>query len=547
MKKMKLHSCILILISILISILLYGCSESFLDVESITEPTTDNFYRTIDDAERALIGCYDGWQLTSANGNLAFYVASEVMADECFGGTGNSDGRGYQAIDRFDISQSLSDANLFNGTWTDYYAGIFRCNTLLQKMEQIDWKEDMVARGRIEGETRVLRAMMYFDLVRLFGNIPLLTEPTSENVPQSDPKEVYRVIAEDLKFAAENIPEDAYPKSNAAKNDGRITAYAAKALLARVYLFYTGYENGKYDPQVVTKTEALQGLEEVISSGEYDLVPEFKNLWPAASSTPIEGQLAFNSTYAGDGNIETVLAQKFNNTQDYDGNVDGNRWLVMMGLRNTDWPPYGRGWGACTVHPKMWNAFEADDTRREASIIHIANEGIEEEFDLNDQREYTGLTVKKYTPMSFYDGTSASKADGSGDFQISQHQDFVVIRYADVLLMAAELGSTNAQEYYDAVRARAGVASRSVNKENLMQERFLEFAFEGQRYWDLLRQGVEKAAGVIAETGVDVLSGGSPDKITIQESDIITKRGLSQIPQTQINYSNNVLVQNEGW
>lgn len=544
---MKLHSCILILISILISILLYGCSESFLDVESITEPTTDNFYRTIDDAERALIGCYDGWQLTSANGNLAFYVASEVMADECFGGTGNSDGRGYQAIDRFDISQSLSDANLFNGTWTDYYAGIFRCNTLLQKMEQIDWKEDMVARGRIEGETRVLRAMMYFDLVRLFGNIPLLTEPTSENVPQSDPKEVYRVIAEDLKFAAENIPEDAYPKSNAAKNDGRITAYAAKALLARVYLFYTGYENGKYDPQVVTKTEALQGLEEVISSGEYDLVPEFKNLWPAASSTPIEGQLAFNSTYAGDGNIETVLAQKFNNTQDYDGNVDGNRWLVMMGLRNTDWPPYGRGWGACTVHPKMWNAFEADDTRREASIIHIANEGIEEEFDLNDQREYTGLTVKKYTPMSFYDGTSASKADGSGDFQISQHQDFVVIRYADVLLMAAELGSTNAQEYYDAVRARAGVASRSVNKENLMQERFLEFAFEGQRYWDLLRQGVEKAAGVIAETGVDVLSGGSPDKITIQESDIITKRGLSQIPQTQINYSNNVLVQNEGW
>jgi len=544
---MKLHSCILILISILISILLYGCSESFLDVESITEPTTDNFYRTIDDAERALIGCYDGWQLTSANGNLAFYVASEVMADECFGGTGNSDGRGYQAIDRFDISQSLSDANLFNGTWTDYYAGIFRCNTLLQKMEQIDWKEDMVARGRIEGETRVLRAMMYFDLVRLFGNIPLLTEPTSENVPQSDPKEVYRVIAEDLKFAAENIPEDAYPKSNAAKNDGRITAYAAKALLARVYLFYTGYENGKYDPQVVTKTEALQGLEEVISSGEYDLVPEFKNLWPAASSTPIEGQLAFNSTYAGNGNIETVLAQKFNNTQDYDGNVDGNRWLVMMGLRNTDWPPYGRGWGACTVHPKMWNAFEADDTRREASIIHIANEGIEEEFDLNDQREYTGLTVKKYTPMSFYDGTSASKADGSGDFQISQHQDFVVIRYADVLLMAAELGSTNAQEYYDAVRARAGVASRSVNKENLMQERFLEFAFEGQRYWDLLRQGVEKAAGVIAETGVDVLSGGSPDKITIQESDIITKRGLSQIPQTQINYSNNVLVQNEGW
>lgn len=540
---MKSHSFILILTSVL----LYSCAESFLDVESITEPTTENFYRTIDDAERALIGCYDGWQLTSSNGNLAFYVASEIMADECLGATGNSDGRAYQAIDRFDIAQSPSDANLFNGTWTDYYAGIFRCNTLLQKMEQINWEPNPASRGRIEGEAKTLRALMYYDLVRLFGYIPLLTEPTSDNIPQSEPTEVFKVIAEDLKFAAENIPANAYLKSNAAKNDGRITAYAAKALLARVYLFYTGYENGKYDPQVVTKADVLKGLEDVINSGEFDLVPDFKNLWPAASSTPIEGQLEFSSTYAGDGNIETVLAQKFNNTQDYNGNADGNRWLVMMGLRNIDWSPYGRGWGACTVHPKMWTSFEANDTRRDASIIHISNEGIEEEFDLNDQREYTGLAVKKYTPMSFYDGTSASKADGSGDFQISQHQDFVVMRYADVLLMAAELGSAKAQEYFDAVRARAGLGSKPVNKANLMQERFFEFAFEGQRYWDLLRQGVETAASVIAESNLNVLSGGSPERISISESNIISKRGFSQIPQTQINYSNNVLIQNKGW
>ena len=540
---MKSHISILILSTVLF----IGCSESFLDVESITEPTTDNFYRTIDDAERALIGCYDGWQRTSANGNLAFYVASEVMSDQTFGATGNSDGRGYQAIDRFDISQSPSDANLFNGTWTDYYAAIFRCNSLLVKMEQIEWNDDNETRGRIEGETRVLRAMLYFDLVRLFGYVPLVTEPSSENFPQSEPIETYKLIAEDLKFAADNIPTSAYPKSNAAKNDGRISAYAAKALLARVYLFYTGYENGIYDPQVVTKAEVLQGLEDVINSNEFELVEEFKNLWPAASAIPIQGELAFNSTYAGDGNKETVLAQKFNSTQDYDGNADGNRWLVMMGLRNTDWSPYGRGWGACTVHPKMWNAFETGDTRREASIIHIINEGIEEEFDINDQREYTGMTIKKYTPMAFYDGTSASKEDGSGDFQIAQHQDYVVMRYADVLLMAAELESVNAQSYFDEVRARAGLSPKAVNKANIMQERFYEFAFEGLRYWDLLRQGVETAAGVIAENGVDVLSGNSPDKVSIEAANIIAKRGLSQIPQTQINYSNNVLKQNEGW
>lgn len=543
MTNMKSHISILILSTVL----LFSCSESFLDVESITEPTTDNFYRTIDDAERALIGCYDGWQITSANGNLAFYIASEVMSDQTFGATGNSDGRGYQAIDRFDISQSPSDANLFNGTWTDYYTAIFRCNSLLVKMDQIEWNDDNETRSRIEGETRVLRAMLYFDLVRLFGYVPLVTEPSSENFPQSEPIETYKLIAEDLKFAADNIPSNAYPKSNAAKNDGRISAYAAKALLARVYLFYTGYENGKYDPQVVTKAEVLQGLEDVINSNEFELIEEFKNLWPAASSIPIQGELAFNSTYAGNGNKETVLAQKFNSTHDYDGNADGNRWLVMMGLRNTDWSPYGRGWGACTVHPKMWNAFETGDTRREASIIHIINEGIEEEFDINDQREYTGMTIKKYTPMAFYDGTSASKEDGSGDFQIAQHQDYVVMRYADVLLMAAELESVNAQSYFDEVRARAGLSPKAVNKANIMQERFYEFAFEGLRYWDLLRQGVETAAGVIAENGVDVLSGNSPDKVSIEAANIIAKRGLSQIPQTQINYSNNVLKQNEGW
>ncbi|NLZ95740.1 MAG: RagB/SusD family nutrient uptake outer membrane protein, partial [Bacteroidales bacterium] len=396
MKKIISHINILLLLSIV----LYGCAESFLDVESITEPTTDNFYKTIDDAERALIGCYDGWQVTTSNGSLSFYVASELMADECFGGTGTGDGRDHQAIDRFDISQSPSDANLFNGTWGDYYAGIFRCNTLLQKMEQINWEEDSDSRGRIEGETRALRAIMYYDLVRLFGHIPLLTEPTSENIPQAEIKEVYHLIAEDLLFAAENIPADAYPKSNVAKNDGRITPYAAKALLARVYLYYTGYEDGKHAPDVVTKAEILQGLEDVINSTEYSLIPDFKNLWPAASSTPVKDQLEFETTYAGDGNAETVLAQKFNNTQDYDGNSDGNRWLVMLGLRSTDWSPYGRGWGACTVHPKMWTAFETDDARREASIINLVNEGIEEEYDINDQREYTGYMVKKYTPMA---------------------------------------------------------------------------------------------------------------------------------------------------
>lgn len=523
--------------------LLSSCSESFLDSDSKTTVTDENFYRTIADAEMALIGCYDGFQRTSSNGNLAFYVTSEVLSDNCFGGTGSGDTRGYQALDRFDISQSPSDNNLFNGTWADYYAGIFRCNTLLMRLDGIDFGNNPTARKRIEGETRFLRAILYFDLVRLFERVPLLTVPSAANIPQSEPIETYKLIAEDLKFASENIPADAYPKAKASDNDGRVTPYAAKAMLARVYLFYTGYY--KTEDLGVTKSEVLAGLENVISSGEYGLVESYKALWPAASYIPnAKDNTLDKSGYAGMGNKETIFAQKFNNTSDYNGNIDGNRWLVMMGMRNTNWSPYGKGWGACTVNPKLVNAYAATDQRRTASVIDIVAEGISKAFDLKDSREYTGYSNKKYTPTALPDGTSDT--GGSNDFQTSQDQDFVVIRYADVLLMAAELGSANAQSYYDSVHKRAGLTSKPVSLANIQEERRLEFAFEGLRYWDLLRQGLDVAASTIAQTQ-KVKSGAVDDEVVITAENIKKTRGFMQIPNTQITLSNGVLTQNAGW
>lgn len=546
MNKVKLN----ILVFGALSISLFSsCSDSFLDVESKTSLTDQNYYKTEADAEMALIGCYDGYQCTSSKGGFSFYVASEIMSDECFGGTGNADGRNHQVVDRFDKSQSSSDNNIFNDTWTYYYAGIFRCNTLLQKLPNIlSWKSssdsvNSITKNRIEGETRFLRATMYFDLVRLFEKIPLLTAPTTDNVPQSEAVETYKLIVSDLKFAAANIPATAYPKAEAATNDGRVTCYAAKALLARVYLFYTGYY-GK-DDLGVTKAEVLAGLEDVIKSGEFGLITDFKALWPAASYVAVTASNTLDkSAYAGKGNKEVVFAQKFNNTQDYNGNLDGNRWLVMMGLRNTNFSPYGKGWGACTVNPKTVSAFASSDKRKTASIIDLVGESIESSFDLKDQREYTGYSVKKYSPTALPDGTSDT--GGSKDFQISQDQDFVVMRYADVLLMAAELGSTSAQSYLDQVRTRAGLTSVTANQANILAERRFEFAFEGIRYWDLLRQGLTTAANTIAQTQT-VLSGGASDQITITASQIIKTRGFMQIPYTQITLSNGVLIQNTGW
>lgn len=546
MKKTKIY---IIALGIL-SVTLFSCADSFLDVEPMTTILDENFYKTEADAEMALIGCYDGYQRTGSNGNLAFYVVSEVLSDDCFGGAGNTDGRNYQALDRFDLSQSPSDNDLFNGTWADYYAGIFRCNTLLKKIDDISaWKSDdeeaaKAVQNRIEGETRFLRAIMYFDLVRLFEKVPLLTEPTKENIPQSEAVETYKLIVEDLKFAAANIPAAAYPKANAAKNDGRATSFAAKALLARVYMFYSGYY-GKEDIGI-TKTEVLAGLEDVISSNEFDLVPEFKSLWPAASYlADAENNVLDKTGYAGKGNSEVVFAQKFNNTQNYNGMVDGNRWLVMMGLRNTSASPYGKGWGACTVNPRTVQAFTEGDTRKTASIIDIEGEGIAEKFDLKDQREYTGYTVKKYTPTSNPDGTD--DVGGDKDFQISQDQDFIVMRYADVLLMAAELGSPKAAQYFNEVHVRAGLSPKTtVTKEDILKERRFEFAFEGIRYWDLLRQGLNNAATAIAQTQA-VLSGNAADQVVIKAENITKTRGFMQIPNTQITLSNNVLKQNSGW
>ena len=121
------------------------------------------------------------------------------------------------------------------------------------------------------------------------------------------------------------------------------------------------------------------------------------------------------------------------------------------------------------------------------------------------------------------------------------------MRYADVLLMAAELGSAKAQQYLDAVRARAGLASVSATQANIMKERKFEFAFEAINYWDLLRQGVNYAAQQIATSGIDVMSGGNADQVVIAAANIVAKKGLSQIPQNQITLSNGVLKQNEGW
>ncbi len=513
---------------------LFSLSSCDIETEPLTQLTDTNFYQTPDDAYTALVGCYDGMQVASGGiGGLGFNVASEVLSDNCFGGTGNSDGYGFATVDEFDITVSPGDIDLFNNNWVQYYRALYRCNVLLTKLDQIDWNGDDALRNTYESETRFIRAFIYFEMVRLWGNIPLIIEPTTENVPQADPVEVYTLIAEDLLFAANNLADNSY---NSVES-GRVTKWAAKSLLARVYLYYTGYYGESSLVGLVSQTDALGHVEDVISSSGHSLVNDFANLWPAASG----------GAYVGEDNEEIVFSVKHTYTSDYNGNTDGNHWMVMFGMRGLSHYPYGAGWGV-TVNPKLWNAYNSNDTRRDASIISITDEGIP--LEINDAREYTGYYNKKYTPMSDVEGNSTVTVLGGADFQIGQFQDYIIMRYSDVLLMAAELGSGNAQNYFDEVRMRAYQGSFSsipVTAENILTERQLEFSMEGLRYWDLLRQGIANASSEINEDGIILLSGGVDDEKVISASNITTTKGLQQIPDTQITLSGGVLIQNTGW
>ncbi len=144
----------------------FSCTGDFLDTKPIVELTDENFYQTTDAAYRALVGCYEGlhhiW-----SGGIAFPLASEVLSDNAYGGTGAADGFGYQMLDEFDRNRSSADQNLFQNNWEDYYAAVFRCNSFLEKMDQIDWEGNESLRITYEAETRFLRAFLYFDMGRL--------------------------------------------------------------------------------------------------------------------------------------------------------------------------------------------------------------------------------------------------------------------------------------------------------------------------------------------------------------------------------------------
>lgn len=538
------------------------CSCS-LDTESMTELNDQTAYRNQEAAAMALVGCYDGWQATVGNEGVGMYLTAELASDQAHGGLGFSDPKNNNAIDQFDLSIAPSYNNLFDTDWKNYYKAIFRCNKIIMNENVTEW-DNADGKGLIVGQARALRAILYFDLARLFGDVPLILVPTEKNVPRTSAEEVYKAIFEDLKYAAANIPADAFPVANNSSNDGRISKYAAEALLARVYLYYTGYYGE--ENEACTKQDAIDALEDIIENGGYELETNYADLFmPACTKDASTGtkteQRAWETTYKGkyynkggwtsDISKEVILNLKFATTADYNGNNDGNAFQVFLGPRNKNATNVlvAAGWGACSVTKAFVDEFK-NDPRFSTCCWSCADAGFD--ADLKDSYEYTGYYTRKYAPLCFADGTRQEVGFdlGIAHMNLTYYQDWTIMRYADVLLMHSEL--TGTADGLNKVHQRSNPGtSVAYSVENLRKERAIEFAFEGIHYWDLMRYEKNGAyagrAIKAAQDGAKVYSGGNEMTVKFNIDNFTAKKGLMQIPYTQITLSGNVLTQNTGW
>lgn len=523
-----MHKKKLFIISLISSLAFMACDQDFLETVPYTDRVEENFYKTPEHAFEGLIAVYDKLQTV---GYGHFILTSEIISDNCFGGFGKNDNIEALEWDNFTMN---TNKDLNTAVWESNYEGIYRANILLENIDKVDWTGNEELKSQYTAECRFLRAHFNFELIRLFENIPLVDKvldiDEALSIPQASPEELYAFIAEDFKYAADNLGDTSYTDMPVS-DYGRITKWAAESYLAKVFLFYTDYYNQTEIPGVVTKAQVINYLNDVITNSSHDLLDDYSRLWLAASL----------DNYAGENNEEIVWSVKYNSSGMGDWNLnEGNRWQVMISLRTQVSPPYGNGWGAAPVNPDFYNAFADGDTRRDATIIAFEEQDVE--FDNSDQRQYTGYTWKKYMPITNEEGVHTVEVNG-GDFQIDNYEDYVVIRFADVLLMAAELNlGTNdglAQTYFNRVRNRAFGGSApviAVSKDAIINERRFELGLEGHRYWDLIRHDLSEAE--------QILDNSTPGF----EVNFRTETGgFLGIPEQQINLSNGTLNQNTGW
>jgi len=514
----KRYACIVALI------LLAGCNKD-IDLNPITNIVETNFYKTEADCLQGLTAAYNVllWDAPQ-NQNAPFQLISEVLADHCF--AGGASATDLPAIVNLDRGIAKPTDLTPRALWYKYYTGIYRCNILFDKIPNATFTTPS-NKDRFIGEAKFLRAYYYFDLVRLFGNVPLILTslaPSQYNQKQATPEAVYTQIAKDLTEAIAVLPRyNQMPTPEL----GRVTSDAARALLMRVWLYYTGYYQQAQLPGV-TAQKILQTADDLIANSGHDLLPKFSDNFILTAP--------FNNN-----NRESVFELQYS-SQAYSGNwsyreaANGNLSLMLWAMRT---PPsssiYAAGWSFAPIDTAFYNQFAGNDVRKATTFLVPKNNSISYTPGYQD----LGIFPQKWVALKANQSTK-------GDINLNYPNHFAVIRFADVLLMAAELhllhggSAAKAQQYFErvALRARsAGYTPPTVSLDVIYQERDLELALEGVRYWDLMRRGLD-----YAKSKIDI-NRGEP---FISHFNYAAK-GLLPIPATEIIQSNNFLVQNPGY
>lgn len=514
-----------ILIFFITSALLFGCNHDLLELEPQGSVFTNNYFQTADQIEDAVIATYDvlGHQLGAGLAWSPYLPLAEILSDDAFaGGQDPGDGADENEFNTFNIS---TGNEIVQSIWKRNYTGVYRANFTIQKcIESERITEDQ--RAQFMAEAKFLRAYFYFELVRFFENIPLMLEvPTSIDdgrKPQVDPSVIYDQIGADLIDAIADLPESYDTQV------GRATTWAAKALLGRVFLYEDGvYGNGiTVNGSTLTSGEVLIELEDVIEDSHHDLLPDYASVFTSAGEYSIEN--VFEVSYAG-----LPIGGDWG-TEQY---IEGNLAAQMMGPRIDNSDIFYRGWSFAIPSHQLYEAM-AGDPRRDVAIMTEASLLAESAgVTLNTGAfQHTGYFNGKYTTRKSDRGTVGSP-------ELINTTNYRAIRFADVLLMAAEIGQN--ATYLNRVRDRVGLGPIAYSDAALFNERRIELAGEGIRYWDVLRRGQSFAQSelTVSGTGPDYTGSASVYEVTFNT----TTRGLLPIPQVEIDLSNGVLKQNDGY
>ena len=434
-----------ILIITLCSLISFSCEDQ-LELEPISEFTSASFYKTQEDLENAVNASYASLQSDGQYGQNFSYlmtVRSDIATVQSLAFSGSI----YGDIESF----SLNPLNfIIEQTWEDIYQGIQRCNIVLNRIDGVSFDEEL--RQIRKGEIKFLRALMYFNAVRLWGDIPLVLNETEDplslaNATRTPVDQVYEQIILDLQESIEALP------THGQQDTGRASKEAAQVLLAKVYLTLQNY------PRVVST------LNNVV--GSFNLLQNFEDVFDPSNKNHAESifDVQFNSSIQGEGSMYANLFAP--------NNIDGNE--LVNGT--------GRVLGLNLPTEEFLNSFTSEDARRGITIDRGATSDV--------------LFQKKYLdPSPIFNPSKFTNTDCNNNF--------IVLRYADVLLMLAEalneisyVANGDAFNYLNQVHQRAGLEAYTNSdlpdkerfREAVLAERAFELSFENHRWFDLLRTG----------------------------------------------------------